>query len=298
MTATSRRCMVGLGIRLVMGLLLFPCLLEAQGQPALVTTTFAIEDSVFPGIKPPERDVVADRITKSLAEHCARHYGFLRWAPSSDSSLSSTAVASLTLRLVGKRYAQDLWSMSLEYTGDIMGRVANLSEVLRTEQLYGPCDDQPAHEPDRLMRDILEKVREQFCSESFRSDLHKYFTRSIPITQDIYVDHDARRLVIPIKWQDLRARRESELEVAFISESKHGEIKLNPEGPILGDNWRNFVQCVVVFFSYPAIDKAYEYVDVIAEKLKQDKVDSLSVFMITYRQDLYPGTSEETALVP
>jgi hypothetical protein len=199
---------------------------------------------------------------------------------------------------VGKPNALGLWSMSLEYTGNIKGRVADLSEVLRTQQLYSPYDDQPAHEPDRLQGDILEKVHEQFCSESFRSDLHKHFVRSIPITQEVYVDPEARRLVIPILWQDLSARRESELHVAFIAESKHGDIMLNPEGPILGDHWQNFVQCVVIFFSYPAVDRAYEYVDVIAEKLQPGIVDSLNVFMATYQQDPYPETSEETALSP
>jgi hypothetical protein len=204
----------------------------------------------------------------------------------------------LTLKLVGEANALGLWSISLEYTGSIEGRVANLSELLKTEQLYSPYDNHPAHEPDRLQYDILKKVDDQFESDSFRSDLHEYFASSVPITQEVYVDTVARRLVIPIFWQVLRTKKNSELHVDFTAESKNGYIYLNPAGPIHGDPWEGFVECVVIFFRYPDVGDTDKYVDAIADKLQPGLIDSLDVFMADYKREMYPEMSEGTALSP
>jgi len=292
------------GLTLWAGLLFFwivffaPPSLLAQQDPPLVTTSFIIEATVFDDIDSGERQNLEDEIARYLADQCRRHYGFLQWREKS-LILESSATAAFELRLIEEVGVFGA-SVFLLFTASIENIPVEIPRIGR-EQLYQAWDDLPTHDPARLAGDIKKLLGEQFHSEAFTQPLHTDFLKSVPLVAEVHVDSAREIIILPLKWELLKAGPHSELDVSFVAglneDKSPGIMTLRPEGPYPNERWLGMVQCYVTLFHYPRVD-AVSWHEAIPEILLPENIIELHVFMNSFVEKKYIGTVGRTVQEP
>lgn len=274
--------------------------LGAEGESPLVGTSFAIDAPAFANISGDRRAQLMEDVGKHLAGLCQAHFGFLRWAPASGVAEPGQMAARLTVRLVEKAGGFGS-SISVEYAAEIQGRALQLPELPK-EQLYAPWDDQPTHNPARLTSDVRNRLDQHFSSEAFREALSRSFLKAVPLTKAVRVRPTDKRLVLPVRWEALKAASDSVLHVEFEASttrepSKPGNMKLSPDGRIQQSPDEGMVQCRIHFYSYPPIVSSGWHSD-IPKVLEASHVRNLAVYMEKYVRDLHPDTRGTTVTEP
>ena len=274
--------------------------LGGEGESPLVGTSVAVDAPAFANISGDRRTQLVEDVAKHLAGLCQAHFSFLRWAPAPGVSQPAQAATRLTVRLVEKAGGFGP-SMLLEYAAEVQGKPLPLPELPKDE-LYAPWDDQPTHNPARLTNDVCNRLDQHFISEAFRGLFSRSFLKAVPLTKEVRVRSSDRRLVLPVRWDALKAASDSVLNVEFEASTtkepfKPGNMKLSPDGRIPQSPDEGLVQCRIQFYSFPPI-VASDWHNDIPKVLEASHVRNLAVYMEKYVRDLHPDTRGTTVTEP
>ncbi len=274
--------------------------LGGEGESALVGTSFAIDAPAFANISGDRRAQLMEDVAKHLAGLCQAHFSFLRWAPASGVSEPAQMAARLTVRLVEKA-GMDGSSILLEYAAEVQGKPLQLPELPK-EEIYLFWQTQPTHNPAQLTNDVRNRLDQQFSSDAFRGLFSQSFLKAVPLTKQVRVRPRDKRLVLPVRWEALKAASDSVLNVEFESSTtrepfKPGNMKLSPDGRIPQSPDEGLVQCRIQFYSFPPI-VASDWHNDIPKVLEATHVRNLAVYMEKYVRDLHPDTRGTTVTEP
>ncbi len=280
-----------------------------------VQTEFTVESTRF-------RDGLAERVSEieseisgAMAEKGAQLFSYLRWQRSADGPAPFSAV--LALRLVeepvpvsstleglkillrwetflvrnGERTALPEPLQSLTYGPEPGRECQALPEIYYSWEL-----DFPDRDADQLKLDLQCHLEKHFGHAGFRGDLQTYFLGNIPISQEIIVDENSRRVVLPVHWDELKAADESKLLVIFQSELQNrlgeGKMKLSPSSRILSAPLQNYIQCLIELFRFADTNTLIEertfWDDRLYPPLDSQNLRGLGVYMEKYEKDIGP----------
>ncbi len=281
------------------------CGYAASALP-VVGTSFSVEAQIFrQNLSAQDIAKLEEEVPKDLARIAGDHFGFLRWAPLTVVPAPGIAAAQLRLRLVDVTGASSGASaISLKYSANSGANTIELTQARDKEELYKPWDDQPTHEPERLLSDIRNKLKDQFASDDFRRFLHEAFLKNIALTKQVFIDVQDERVVIPIQRRDLNTENDSELIVRFTSQRpqdtlKDGDLKLKVDGEFHQDPLQGAVRCLVTRFNFPPLfleQKGKIWHRDIPIVLRPPRLKELEVHMEKYLK--HSGTSGSLVLDP
>lgn len=265
-----------------------PYSIFSQEKLPVVNTVFSFPDSIFVDISKDDKNDIAAYIGEKLALHGETHHGFLDWAPIHSTEDTSQNNPVLKLQLAGKKNSMELWEISLQFSGSIEGRDYKLYEQMDPIKLYGPFEDQPTHNPEKLQEDIENELARVFNDDENCETIHEHFLNKISLAKLVHPLPN-KFIVIPLSWESLKASKNSKLDVSFVKNSLPGNMELALQGPTYRNNWKGYVLCVVNIFHHP------QYImdnwdDIVVPEVSNLSPDSVKVFMAVYSHDEHPLT--------
>lgn len=194
---------------------------SAQEPPPEIQVSFSIQASNFkenlPRVASTEK-----ALTAFITRRCENHFPFVQWRTVGGNNLVTGKGKYSLSFILAEEKALPLPRIILTVEGNIEGQEIELPEI-PPEIMYPSFDlDRPTHDPDRLSTNIQNKVRDLFVTDFFRTKLYKGFLRPIPLASHIVVIDDEKRIIVPLRWEMLRADEESILKVVFIAKASDG----------------------------------------------------------------------------
>lgn len=272
-----------------------------QNTPPSIQTDFVFETDAFKYLGSNEKSGIREHIARIVARSCTSCFGFLEWKALVDSPSLPPETPKFVIRMVGDLNSK----ISLKYEAEINGKQVSFVNI-SNDLLYHIWDDPPTHDPQRLQCDIEEKIEKKFKNEQVLINLHNEFLSFIPLTHQVRVDHNACRLIVPIKWQDLKARAGSVLKVEFTAKYqklpdgdtialRDGTMELQLEGKAYYSQEydKNLAGCLILVFTYPP-ERFEDWNDEIPNILKPGNIEKMHVFMDKYIKNIFSEDNEGT----
>ena len=270
----------------------------AQEERPLVAISFAVESPEFKATLDAALPDLERAVAERLRALCQERFGFLAWTEGSRVADRSQLAALFQVSLIEKQGGFGPHIL-IGYAIEIGGQRLAGPDLLPVE-IYGPVDNHPTHEPDKLRAKVVEALEGEFGNQDYRRRFLDQFLRRIPLLRKMEA-RDDKQLLLPIRRLKLQARNGSELLAEFHAQMpqegrKNGRLLLRQAGEVLDDGpQRGLTLCSVLEFDYAPVTGHRGWHDRIPELLNHLIADTLRVYMWTYDPDFVPGTSGSLA---
>lgn len=205
-----RRLGPALGLALV---LLGPAAAAQQGppDPPVLEVVFQVAPGSRFDRSPAQRDGARRLITTKAAALGQTYFGFMGWSPVLQrASASGPMFLAVRLEDVTQGAGKDKILRFLAKNGRTEVDLTPLDTVLYP----WPKRDLPA-DAAGLAQDVNRELIRLFSRDDFRRTLHERLLSEIPLATMAETDQEARRIVIPLRWEALRSKPDSVLRVEF-----------------------------------------------------------------------------------
>lgn len=214
--------------------------LGADPDRAAIEVRFEMDAPIFGAFGEDDWDAIGDAAESKVTRDAGSYWGFLDWDPGADSDPSAAWIIKLEeveqdLTSEGETFTDSV--IRLRHYGEIGGERFHFEQTDEKETLYAWGSLKPTQQPDSLKEDITRRLDKQL--ETLVTDWKvEEFTKLIPISDTMIADSEKKRLVVPLRIAELRARTDSILKVILVvQDTDEAHLKLlvastvNEEGP-------------------------------------------------------------------
>jgi hypothetical protein len=276
--------------------------------PPLVEATFHVDPAsqLATKLPPAQLRFAQERLSKLLAELCATHFGFVRWRWVRPGQPVDRGVPRLTLRL-----RDVLKEGNKEIT---LGFVKTVDRREEPIPLLGPFTLVEWWKPNRpatenalyeLVAAKLDGAEGLFAGDTFRTRLHNWFLKGIPLAREVLPIAGERTVVVPLRWDAVRAASASILEVRFVSrctptQPAPGVMRLSLVAKRVNPQYLGFMESAITLFHCAALtlEGTGAWSDEIPGLFEKSAVSETNVYMDTYVPALDTGTADGLVIDP
>lgn len=204
--------------------------LVADDRPPILVN-FSFEGDMFAGLPAAERARIETSVEEKLCELAESRWGFLNWThdlPEPSGSAQWNVVLSVEIRPVTKDNGETTAAFigTLKHSGLHEARSFAFVQNEENETIYPMGRSIPFHNAQALEDDLLRQLDRQLGSLLEKNEVEAYLQK-IPIADNLITDSANTRVLVPVQINDLRTRRDSVLEVSFISsDQQQGFLEL------------------------------------------------------------------------
>ncbi len=241
----------------------------------------------------PDREAVQHRLAKSVSKLAQEAFGFLHWVAADPGTQPPDHVLTLVL---DEQEAIPAPKILLRFHAKRGGENKPLPAELN-RIIYRPTQlDRPTHAAEQLGQVLDEHLGEHFRSQGFKQGLHRQFLTTIPLARTIRVPIDENRVIVPVRWDEMRPSMDSIFLVRFKAASeggaRYGNMKLSSSRKRAGDPASGATECRIAWFDFGEINLTgpNQWHPEIPRIFTGDI--PVRVFMLEYVRDLF-GWSED-----
>jgi len=190
----------------------------AAPNRAAVRVVFRFETPTFSDLEEADLALVAERATTILSARANHRWGFLEWGSDPDSAPVADWIIVIEEEVLtvtdesGDVFADSV--IRLEHSGVIGDRTFDFDQTEDRQTLYSWGQPKPVQDSAVLADDIADRLDAQLGDLLESIEVEKFLGK-IPLGKTVIADAENKRLVVPLKIEDLQTERDSVLGVVF-----------------------------------------------------------------------------------